>query len=45
MLERRTAGNRFRIVPGESTDDADAPHPLRLLRARRNRPRGSRTAE
>jgi hypothetical protein len=34
LLERRTAGNRFRIVLGESIDDADAPHPLRLLRAR-----------
>jgi hypothetical protein len=45
LLERRTAGNRFRIVLGESTDDADAPHPLRLLRARRERPRCGRAAK
>jgi len=32
--ERRTAGNRFRIVLGESNDDANEPHPLWLLRAR-----------
>src|SRR5262249_34985650 len=39
LLERRTAGNRFRIVLGESNDDADEPHPLWLLRPRRHRPR------
>jgi hypothetical protein len=45
LLERRTAGNRFRIVLDESNDDADAPDALALLRARSERPRGSRGAE
>ena len=35
----------FRIVLGEAHEHADAPHPLRLLRARRERPRRRRAAE
>jgi hypothetical protein len=33
------------IVGGEIHEHADAPHPLALLRARRERPRGCRAAE
>src|SRR5262245_24435437 len=32
LLKRGTAGNRFRIVLGESNDDADPPYALTLLR-------------
>src|SRR5262249_25884595 len=42
--ERRDAGSAFRIVRGGAHQHADASHPLRLLRARRERPRG-RAAE
>ena len=35
----------FRIVRGECHEHADAPHPLGLLRARRERPRRRRAAE
>jgi hypothetical protein len=35
---------RFRIVRGQVQKHADAPHPLRLLPARRERPCGSRCA-
>jgi hypothetical protein len=38
-------GLRFRIVRGESHEHADAPHPLRPLRARGKRPCGRRAAE
>jgi hypothetical protein len=34
-----------RIVGSKAMEDADLPHPLALLRARRERPRGSRAAE
>jgi hypothetical protein len=39
------AGLCFRIILHESVQEADAPHPLGLLRPRRERPRGRRTAE
>ena len=45
LCERREAGLSFRIVRGQIHEHADAPHPLRLLRARRQRPRSCRTAE
>ena len=35
----------FRIVRGCGHEHADAPHPLALLRARRERPRRRRAAE
>src|SRR5262249_42580260 len=38
LLEHREAGNHFRIVLGENAQHADAPRPLALLRARRERP-------
>ena len=38
LQERRDAGLRFRIVRGCGHEHADAPHPLALLRARRERP-------
>src|SRR6266436_58770 len=45
LSECREASLRFRIVLGEPHQHADPPHPLALLRARRERPRGSRAAE
>ena len=45
LQERREAGLTFRIVRGCGQEHADAPHPLALLRARRERPRGRRAAE
>src|SRR5262245_16343513 len=45
LKERRNAGLSFRIVCGKVRDNPDAPHALRLLRARRERRRGCRTAE
>ena len=45
LQERRDAGLTFRIVRGCGHEHADAPHPLGLLRARRERPRGRRAAE
>ena len=45
LQERREAGLSFRIVRGQAHEHADAPHPLGLLRARRERPRGRRAAE
>ena len=45
LQECREAGLRFRIVRGRAHEHADAPHPLGLLRARRERPRGRRAAE
>src|SRR6516165_8613384 len=44
-MERREAGLCFRIIRSEWHEHADAPHPLDLLRARRERPRHRRTAE
>ena len=38
LQERRETGLPFRIVRGYSHEHADAPHPLALLRARRERP-------
>src|SRR5262249_55523954 len=45
LLEGRDAGLSFRIVRGPIHEHADAPHPLRLLCARHERPRDSRAAE
>ncbi len=45
LQERRDAGLTFRIVRGAGHEHADAPHPLALLRARRERPRRRRAAE
>ena len=39
LQERRDAGLSFRIVRGRGHQHANAPHPLGLLRARRERPR------
>src|SRR5215471_17012572 len=44
LLQRCHSGLSFPIV-GHSHQQPDAPHPLALLRARRERPRGSRAAE
>jgi len=44
LLKRRTTRSRFWIVLGDIREHADAPHPVALLRARRERPRG-RAAE
>ena len=45
LQERCDAGLSLRIVRGLAHEHADAPHPLALLRTRRERPRGRRTAE
>jgi hypothetical protein len=39
LHERGHAALRFRVLGGEIHQHTDAPHPLRLLRARRQRPR------
>ncbi|HKD92513.1 MAG TPA: hypothetical protein VKB56_11430 [Terriglobales bacterium] len=44
LLERCEAGLHFRTIHGQRREHADAPHPVSLLRARRERPR-SRAAE
>jgi hypothetical protein len=44
-MERCDAGLSFRIIRSRVHEHADAPHPLRLLRARRERPRHRRAAE
>src|SRR6516225_10046958 len=44
LPECRKASLAFRIVLGERDEHADAPHPLALLRARRERPRHCRAA-
>jgi hypothetical protein len=44
LQERCEARLHFRIVRGQAHEDANAPHPLGLLRTRRQRPR-SRAAE
>src|SRR5262245_50530380 len=45
LQERPDPGLKFRIVRGCRQQHADAPHPLGLLRARCERPRGRRGAE
>ena len=45
LCERCDTRRRFRIIRGEVHEHADAPHPLRLLRARRERPRDYRAAD
>ena len=45
LLERREASLKFRIVRRCWQEHADAPHPVRLLRPRRERPRRRRAAE
>jgi len=45
LRERHEAGLSFRIVCGKGQEHADAPHPLALLRARRDRPHDRRAAE
>jgi hypothetical protein len=44
LLEGRETGLPFRIV-GDRDEHTDPPHPLRLLRTRRQRPRCRRAAE
>src|SRR5262249_26794776 len=44
LLKRRTTRSRFWIVLGDIREHADAPNPVGLLRARRERP-GHRAAE
>ena len=45
LCKSRQAGVSFHIVRSEWREHADAPHPLGLLRARRERPRCCRAAE
>src|SRR5262249_47528784 len=45
LRESRQAGVPFRLVRGIRCEHADAAHPVWLLRARRERPRGCRTAK
>ena len=45
LQERPDAGLKFRIVRGCGQEHADAPHPLALLRARRERPRRRRATQ
>jgi len=44
LLKRRHSGLSFPIV-GRCHQQPDPPHPLGLLRARRERPRGRRAAQ
>ena len=44
LQERREAGLAFRLIGSRVHEHADVPHPLALLRARRERP-GSRAAD
>jgi len=44
LRERCDTPQRFRIVHGKWLKHADAPHPLALLRARREWPRHRRAA-
>src|SRR5262245_22186830 len=44
-MERCDAGLSFWIVGSGAHENADAPHPLTLLRAGRERPRDGRAAE
>jgi hypothetical protein len=45
LPECRDIGLHFRIALGERIEHADPPHPLALLRPRRERPRRCRAAE
>src|SRR5262245_38365969 len=45
LQERSMANQSLGIILGEIREHADAPHPLALLRARHERPRGRRAAE
>src|SRR5260221_9066775 len=45
LPECRETSLRFRIVLGEPHEHANAPHAIRLLCPRRERPRGCRAAE
>jgi hypothetical protein len=45
LQERRVTRLRFRIVSGERAEHPDAPHPLGLLGARGERPRGYTAAD
>src|SRR5262245_65574297 len=45
LQERCVAGLPFRIVLDQVREHADAPHPVGLLRPRRERPRGRRAAD
>jgi hypothetical protein len=45
LAERGQVIMKFRVVLSVRHQDADPPFPLRLLRARRERPRNRRTAE
>jgi hypothetical protein len=45
LLEHGDTGMRLRVVLRQHHQYANAPHPLRLLRARRERPRCRRAAE
>src|SRR5262249_57911573 len=45
LQESVETGLRLWIARRRGHEDADAPHPLALLRARRERPRGCRAAE
>src|SRR6516164_11304543 len=45
LCERQDAPLRYRIVHRETHEHTDPPHPLGLLRPRRERPRGRRAAE
>src|SRR5262249_9504939 len=45
LQERGVAGEWLRVVRGQASEHADPPHPLALLRARRERPRDHRAAE
>src|SRR5262249_52351010 len=45
LPERREPRLRFGVALGSGRDDPDPPHPVRLLRARRERPRRRRAAE
>jgi hypothetical protein len=45
LRKRPDAGRCLRIVCGHTHEHADAPHPLGLLRPRRERPRSRRAAE
>src|SRR5262245_38270383 len=44
-MERSETGLKHRIVRGAGQEDADPPHPLGLLRMRRERPRRGCAAE
>src|SRR5262249_48783119 len=45
LQERADTGLKIWIVCGGGQEYPDAPHPLRLLRARRKRPHGRRATE